>query len=306
MQMTTAGSEEYGTDVEHVEQLAAQFESFVSNMNSNEGRVTACLAKGKSLLNEGNPNKDIIKGKRDETKQLWEELKDLVLARQEALAGAKQVHLFDRTADETITWINEKISAVLSEDYGHDLETIQALVRTHESFEAELGAIKEQLESVVTEAQKLGDTFPDAKEHIEVKRDETIEAWSELKEKTFQRKEKLMQAEQLQAYFDEYRDLMAWINEMLAQITAPELAKDVAGAEALIAKIQEQKTEVDSRNEAFDTFYITGTKLIRDGHFLANEIQEKIAILGQRKRLLDNTIIQRAEIYELNLSNRVA
>ncbi|XP_053697591.1 spectrin beta chain, non-erythrocytic 1 isoform X2 [Sabethes cyaneus] len=305
MQMTTAGSEEYGTDVEHVEQLAAQFESFVSNMNSNEGRVTACLAKGKSLLNEGNPNKDIIKGKRDETKQLWEELKDLVLARQEALAGAKQVHLFDRTADETITWINEKISAVLSEDYGHDLETIQALVRTHESFEAELGAIKEQLESVVTEAQKLGDTFPDAKEHIEVKRDETIEAWSELKEKTFQRKEKLMQAEQLQAYFDEYRDLMAWINEMLAQITAPELAKDVAGAEALIAKIQEQKTEVDSRNEAFDTFYKTGTKLIRDGHFLANEIQEKIAILGQRKRLLDNTIIQRAEIYELNLDTQL-
>ncbi|XP_055551148.1 spectrin beta chain, non-erythrocytic 1 isoform X2 [Wyeomyia smithii] len=305
MQMTIAGSEEYGTDVEHVEQLAAQFESFVSNINSNESRVSTCLAKGKSLLNEGNPNKDIIKGKRDETKQLWEELKDLVLARQEALAGAKQVHLFDRTADETISWINEKISAVLSDDYGHDLETIQALVRTHESFEAELGAIKEQLESVVSEAQKLGDTFPDAKEHIEVKRDETIEAWSELKEKTFQRKEKLMQAEQLQAYFDEYRDLMAWINEMLAQITAPELAKDVAGAEALISKIQEQKTEVDSRNEGFDTFYKTGTKLIRDGHFLANEIQEKIAILGQRKRLLDNTIIQRAEIYELNLDTQL-
>lgn len=305
MQMTTAGSEEYGTDVEHVEQLTAQFESFVSNINSNEARVNACVAKGKSLLNEGNPNKDLIKAKRDETKQLWEELKDLVIARQEALAGAKQVHLFDRTADETISWINEKISAVLSEDYGHDLETIQALVRTHESFEAELGAIKEQLESVVSEAQKLGDTFPDAKEHIEVKRDETIEAWSELKEKTIQRKEKLMQAEQLQAYFDEYRDLMAWINEMLARITAPDLAKDVAGAEALIAKIKEHRTEVDSRSEAFETFYKTGSKLIKDGHFLANEVQEKIAVLNQRKRLLDNTIVQRAEIYELNLDTQI-
>ncbi|XP_055611321.1 spectrin beta chain, non-erythrocytic 1-like isoform X3 [Uranotaenia lowii] len=305
MQMTTAGSEEYGTDVEHVEQLTAQFESFVSNMNSNEGRVHACVAKGESLLNEGNPNKDLIKAKRDETKQLWDELKDLVVARQEALAGAKQVHVFDRTADETISWINEKISAVLSEDYGHDLETIQALVRTHDSFEVELGAIKEQLESVVTEAQKLGDTFPDAKEHIEVKRDEAIEVWSELKEKTVQRKEKLMQAEQLQAYFDEYRDLMAWINEMLAQITAPDLAKDVAGAEALIAKIKEHRTEVDSRKEGFETFYKTGTKLIKDGHFLANEVQEKIAVLNQRKRLLDNTINQREEIYELNLDTQI-
>lgn len=114
-----------------------------------------------------------------------------------------------------------------------------------------------------------------------------------------------MQAEQLQAYFDEYRDLMAWINEMLARITAPELAKDVAGAEALIAKIKEHRTEVDSRNEAFDTFYKTGSKLIKDGHFLANEVQEKIAVLNQRKRLLDNTILQRAEIYELNLDTQI-
>ncbi|XP_050079457.1 spectrin beta chain, non-erythrocytic 1 [Anopheles maculipalpis] len=304
VQMTTAGSEEYGTDVEHVEQLTAQFESFVSNLNANESRVTACVAKGESLLNEGNPNKDTIKAKRDETKQLWEELKDLVVARQEALAGARQVHVFDRTADETIAWINEKISSVLSEDYGHDLETIQSLVRTHEAFEAELGAIKEQLESVVNEAQKLADTYPDAKEHIEVKRDETIEVWSELKERTIQRKEKLMQAEQLQAYFDEYRDLMAWINEMLAKITAPDLAKDVSGAEALIGKIKEHRTEVEARKEAFEVFNRTGRKLIHDKHFLANEVQEKIAVLEQRKRLLDNTIVQRLEMYELNLDTQ--
>ncbi|XP_049277717.1 spectrin beta chain, non-erythrocytic 1 isoform X2 [Anopheles funestus] len=304
VQMTTAGSEEYGTDVEHVEQLTAQFESFVSNLNANESRVTACVAKGEALLNDGNPNKDTIKAKRDETKQLWEELKDLVVARQEALAGARQVHVFDRTADETIAWINEKISSVLSEDYGHDLETIQSLVRTHEAFEAELGAIKEQLESVVNEAQKLADTYPDAKEHIEVKRDETIEVWSELKERTVQRKEKLMQAEQLQAYFDEYRDLMAWINEMLAKITAPDLAKDVAGAEALIVKIKEHRTEVEARKEAFEVFNRTGRKLIHDKHFLANEVQEKIAVLEQRKRLLDNTIVQRLEMYELNLDTQ--
>uniref|UniRef100_A0A182PG07 Spectrin beta chain n=1 Tax=Anopheles epiroticus TaxID=199890 RepID=A0A182PG07_9DIPT len=304
VQMTTAGSEEYGTDVEHVEQLTAQFESFVSNLNANESRLGSCVAKGEALLNEGNPNRDTIKAKRDETKQLWEELKDLVGARQEALAGARQVHVFDRTADETIAWINEKISAVLSEDYGHDLETIQSLARTHEAFEAELGAIKEQLESVVNEAQKLAETYPDAKEHVEVKRDETIEVWSDLKERTVQRKEKLMQAEQLQAYFDEYRDLMAWINEMLAKITAPDLAKDVAGAEALIGKIKEHRTEVDARKEAFEVFNRTGRKLIHDKHFLANEVQDKIAVLEQRKRLLDNTIVQRLEMYELNLDTQ--
>jgi spectrin beta len=214
------------------------------------------IANGEVLINDCNPKSGIIKTKRDETKQLWEELKDLVTARQEALAGAKQVHVYDRTADETISWINEKIGTLLSEDYGQDQETIQALVRKHEGFETELGAVKEQIEAVVNEARKLGDTFPDAKEHIEVKKEETIEIWSELIDRNHQRKEKLMQAEQLQAYFDEYPDLMAWINEMWAKITEyPDLmawinemwAKDVQGAEALIVKIASRRDRSQAR-----------------------------------------------------------
>lgn len=63
----------------------------------------------------------------------------------QALAGAKQVHVFDRTADETIAWIQEKDSSISSEGYGQDLETIQALVRKHDGFETDLAAVKEQV-----------------------------------------------------------------------------------------------------------------------------------------------------------------
>lgn len=58
------------------------------------------------------------------------------------------------------------------------------------------------------EAHHLAGLFPDAHEHISVKHEETVEAWNELLEKSAQRKDKLQQAEELQAYFDEYRDLM--------------------------------------------------------------------------------------------------
>lgn len=303
-QMAIAASEEYGTDVEHVEQLTLNFESFVTNLNANESRVTSCLNRGEQLLSENNPQKQEITIKHEETKQLWEELKDLVTARQEALAGAKQVHVYDRIAEETISSINEKITDLLSEDYGQDLETIQALVRKHDSFEIELVAIKEQVETVIADANKLAETFPDAKDHIEVKRDETNEAWIELQEKSQQRKGKLMQAGQLQAYFDEYRDLMAWINEMLAKITAPDLAKDVSGAEMLITKIKEHQTEVESRHDAFEKFYKDGQKLIDQKHFLSNEVQDKIAILEQRKSLLDATLVRRKELYELNIDTQ--
>jgi hypothetical protein len=59
--------------------------------------------------------------------------------------GAKQVHVFDRTADETISWIQEKGTLLAAEDYGHDLDTIQTLIQKHQGFEADLAAVKEQV-----------------------------------------------------------------------------------------------------------------------------------------------------------------
>ncbi|XP_032575447.1 spectrin beta chain, non-erythrocytic 5 isoform X4 [Drosophila sechellia] len=304
-QMAVTASEDYGEDVEHVEQLILAFESFVSNLNANEARVEACLERGDRLIQENNPYRSSIKSKRDETKQLWEELKDLVHARQDALAGAKQVHVYDRVADETIQLINEKDASLISEDYGQDLESIQALGRKHQVFESELVGIQGQVDSVLAEAAKLGEIYPDAKEHIEVKRDETVEAWSDLKEKTAARKNKLSQAEQLQSYFDEYRDLIAWINEMLAKITAPELANSVAGAELLLASTKDHDTEIRTRDETFAKFAANGQQLIKEKHFLAHEVEDKIKVLQARHELLKQTLSKRREIYELNLDTQL-
>jgi hypothetical protein len=54
----------------------------------------------------------------------------------------------------------------------------------------------------------------------------------------------------------------AWINEMLAKVTAPELAADVPGAELLIQRHEEHHQEIGARNEAFAHFIATGNKLI--------------------------------------------
>ena len=64
------------------------------------------------------------------------------------------------------------------------------------------------MEAVVEEGGRLSGLFPDAREHIEVKHEEVTDAWTQLFEKTEQRRRNLEQAEQLQSYFDLYRDLM--------------------------------------------------------------------------------------------------
>uniref|UniRef100_A0A0P4WIP7 Uncharacterized protein n=1 Tax=Scylla olivacea TaxID=85551 RepID=A0A0P4WIP7_SCYOL len=296
-QMTVAASEDYGRDVEHVEILIQKFDSFLTVLAASEEKLTTVKAKAKVLLDDKHPEPAKIQNKVEELQQLWEDLRELASARQEALAGAKQVHVFDRNADETISWISEKDAFISSEDYGHDLETIQSLARKHQGFERDLAAVKEQVESVVEEAKRLAELFPDAREHIAVKHEETVEAWNDLLDKSAQRKDKLYQAEKLQSYFDDYRELMAWLSEILAKITAPDLPKDVPGAEAVISRHREYKTEIDARSDAFDKFCAAGNALIDQGHFMAEEIAEKIAVLESRRKFLLETWKTRYDTY---------
>lgn len=64
------------------------------------------------------------------------------------------------------------------------------------------------MDSVVNEARQLAELFPDAREHISVRHDETLRAWHDLLDKSAERKNRVKQADTLQSYFDDYRDLM--------------------------------------------------------------------------------------------------
>ncbi|CAH1792768.1 unnamed protein product [Owenia fusiformis] len=300
-----AASEDYGKDLEHVEVLIQKFDDFIRDLNANEDRITNINNMAHSLTTERHSESRSIQRRCDEINKMWVELKELSLSRQEALAGAKQVHTFDRDADDAIDWVLEKDGWMSSEDYGHDLESVQTLVSRHHGAEGDVAAIGEQVGTITKEASRLCNTFPDAQEHIKTKQEDMISDYQQLTEKTAQRNLKLKQAEQLQMYFNDYRDLIAWCNEMMALITTDNLAQDVPGAEALITKNKEHKAEIDAHMDAFSRFTETGKKLIANKHFLSDEIQEKVESLDRAKVNLLKTWQQRRDLYEQNLDAQI-
>jgi len=301
MQMAVAASEDYGKDVSHVEMLIKTFDSFMQTITSSEERIARVSELSAKLVQEKNTHKDVILKKTQEINQLWEDLKELATARHEALSGAKQVHVFDKNADETISWIGEKEAEISADEVGQDLETIQSLIERQEGFQRDLAAIQQQVESVEQEASILCELFPDAAAHIDAKREDTGMALVHLLQMSAARDEKLKQNQQIQRYFDDYRELMAWASEVMAKITSPDLASDLTGAETLISRHKEIRSEIDARLESFKRFETAGKELISGGHFMSAEILEKISVLNTRKEKMLECWGLREEIYNQHL-----
>ncbi len=76
---------------------------------------------------------------------------------------------------------------------------------------------------------------------IEGKLDEISSTWEDLRRKAEERKRCLDDSYLLHRFLADYRGLISWINDMKAIISADELAKDVAGAEALLERHQEHR-----------------------------------------------------------------
>uniref|UniRef100_A0A2A4K9M3 PH domain-containing protein n=1 Tax=Heliothis virescens TaxID=7102 RepID=A0A2A4K9M3_HELVI len=301
-QMTTAASEEYGLDVEHVETLQQAFDNFLAQLQANEGRIEGVCEAGTVLLEENTPEADRVKQRIDDIKGLWDDLKELALARQEALAGARQVHEFDRSAEETAAWVGEKESALASESAPpRSLHELHAQKRSLDALRADLDAIKAAHDKLQVEAERLGTAFPDAKEHVTVKLEDVTEALTALVQRADQCTQQLELAAQLQAYFDTYQELLAWTNETLARVTAPDLATDVSGAERLLARHQDIKVEIEAKEDAFQTLYSDGEKLVKEGHFMSNEIEDRMSILRSRRSHLDAAWSNRERIYTQHL-----
>ena len=80
---------------------------------------------------------------------LWESLVQSTAAKKHQLEEAYDVQKFIRAADETKLWMNEKSTSALSDDYGRDLASVQALQRKHEGLERDLDALEEKVQAHV-------------------------------------------------------------------------------------------------------------------------------------------------------------
>uniref|UniRef100_A0A8C0LDR2 Spectrin alpha chain, non-erythrocytic 1 n=1 Tax=Canis lupus dingo TaxID=286419 RepID=A0A8C0LDR2_CANLU len=291
-------SEELGQDLEHVEVLQKKFEEFQTDMAAHEERVNEVNQFAAKLIQEQHPEEETIKTKQDEVNAAWQRLKGLALQRQGKLFGAAEVQRFNRDVDETISWIKEKEQLMASDDFGRDLASVQALLRKHEGLERDLAALEDKVKALCAEADRLQQSHPLSAAQIQVKREELIANWEQIRTLAAERHARLNDSYRLQRFLADFRDLTSWVTEMKALINADELANDVAGAEALLDRHQEHKGEIDAHEDSFKSADESGQALLAAGHYASDEVREKLSILAEERAALLELWELRRQQYE--------
>uniref|UniRef100_A0A2K5MZW7 Spectrin alpha chain, non-erythrocytic 1 n=1 Tax=Cercocebus atys TaxID=9531 RepID=A0A2K5MZW7_CERAT len=303
-------SEEVGADLEQVEVLQKKFDDFQKDLKANESRLKDINKVAEDLESEGLMAEEVqaVQQQVGELNERWRSLQQLAEERSQLLGSAHEVQRFHRDADETKEWIEEKNQALNTDNYGHDLASVQALQRKHEGFERDLAALGDKVNSLGETAERLIQSHPESAEDLQEKCTELNQAWSSLGKRADQRKAKLGDSHDLQRFLSDFRDLMSWINGIRGLVSSDELAKDVTGAEALLERHQEHRTEIDARAGTFQAFEQFGQQLLAHGHYASPEIKQKLDILDQERADLEKAWVQRRmmldQCLELQLFHR--
>ena len=282
------------TDLEQVELMQKKFDDYQAENTANEVRLAEMNEIAMQLVTLGQSEAAIkIQTVLEDVNKKWTVLQEETKEKMVAFKRANEVQQFHREIDETKDWIQEKDDALSIDDLGKDLRTVQALQRKHEGLERDLAALGDKIQKINDDAKGLSKNHPDSKEVIYVKQTEINEEWTQLNTKATIRKEKLLDSYDLQRFLSDYRDLMSWISSMKGLIESDELATDVTGAEALLERHQEHRTEIDARAGTFQAFELFGQQLLQANHYASPEVQDKLESMNQSRQALEKAWISR-------------
>ncbi|XP_047467733.1 spectrin beta chain, non-erythrocytic 5 [Mugil cephalus] len=292
-----AESEDCGQDLEDVEVLQKKLEVLVSEVSGlGRSRLTSVQQLGRGLQQDNQARK-----RDDALSRLWDELNGSIRTREQNLQSARKVHQFNHDVDELKGWMAEKEAVLDSEDQGHDLHSIQTLSQQHEALERDLVLISEEVTRSQEEGRALSRWQPQVRSSVTQRLEELEACWASIKDKASKRRLRLSQAEDVQKYLSQWTELMAWLREMLSLIRGEAQSGEGSDWEQLIKKHDEYRLQMDRQRSKSQATKEEGLRLIRDKHFMSQEVKERLSELEELELRVEKVWEETRLLYEEEL-----
>uniref|UniRef100_A0A3Q3X8T1 Spectrin beta chain n=1 Tax=Mola mola TaxID=94237 RepID=A0A3Q3X8T1_MOLML len=276
----------FGTDLGAVEAATRKHEAIETDIGAYWERVAAVEAVAKELEAEGYHDVRRILARRDNVLRLWEYLKELLAARRERLNAHRDLQRLFQEMRYIMDWMAEMKGRLHSQDSGKHLHDVLDLLQKHTLVEADISAQAERIKAVQGAAQRFT-SYEQAYKPCEPglvseKVDLLGQAYEELGQLAQRRRERLEDSRRLWQFLWDVGEEAAWIREQEQILASGDCGRDLTSALHLLSKHEAFRDEMAARYGPLSNSIAVGEALIKEGHFGAPQVRERVQdIRGQ-------------------------
>ncbi|XP_039105135.1 spectrin beta chain, non-erythrocytic 1 isoform X3 [Hyaena hyaena] len=259
-------SDDYGKDLTSVNILLKKQQMLENQMEVRKKEIEELQSQAQALSQEGKST-DEVDSKRLTVQTKFMELLEPLSERKHNLLASKEIHQFNRDVEDEILWVGERMPLATSTDHGHNLQTVQLLIKKNQTLQKEIQGHQPRIDDIFERSQNIvTDSSSLSAEAIRRRLADLKELWGLLIEETEKRHRRLEEAHRAQQYYFDAAEAEAWMSEQELYMMSEEKAKDEQSAVSMLKKHQILEQAVEDYAETVHQLSKTSRALVADSH----------------------------------------
>jgi spectrin beta len=292
-------NDDVGDTPRAVEALIRKHEDFETMLTQQLTRIDELSRKKvgeKTLLDPNYPNSEVAT-KLNEIIARKDRLLDKAAERKKILNESKALQKFLRNEYDVVVWLNQKLQVASDENY-REPYNLQNKIQKHATFEAEVFANHERVNSVIEEGRDLVENGHYASKEIEDRLEDLENYWKQLIEKSHLKRDRLNEAYQALFFNRSLDEFEAWLSEVESQLSSTDTGKDLATVNNLLKKQTILENDIQQHTENCETINDAADQFVKNGNFLSDEIQQRAHDAITRFHQLKASLQQKRDLLE--------
>lgn len=259
-------SDDYGKDLTSVNILLKKQQMLENQMEVRKKEIEELQSQAQALSQEGKST-DEVDSKRLTVQTKFMELLEPLNERKHNLLASKEIHQFNRDVEDEILWVGERMPLATSTDHGHNLQTVQLLIKKNQTLQKEIQGHQPRIDDIFERSQNIiTDSSSLNAEAIRQRLADLKQLWGLLIEETEKRHRRLEEAHKAQQYYFDAAEAEAWMSEQELYMMSEEKAKDEQSAVSMLKKHQILEQAVEDYAETVHQLSKTSRALVADSH----------------------------------------
>uniref|UniRef100_A0A8C9A7V4 Spectrin beta chain n=1 Tax=Prolemur simus TaxID=1328070 RepID=A0A8C9A7V4_PROSS len=259
-------SDDYGKDLTSVNILLKKQQMLENQMEVRKKEIEELQSQAQALSQEGKST-DEVDSKRLTVQTKFMELLEPLNERKHNLLASKEIHQFNRDVEDEILWVGERMPLATSTDHGHNLQTVQLLIKKNQTLQKEIQGHQPRIDDIFERSQNIvTDSSSPSAETIRQRLADLKQLWGLLIEETEKRHRRLEEAHKAQQYYFDAAEAEAWMSEQELYMMSEEKAKDEQSAVSMLKKHQILEQAVEDYAETVHQLSKTSRALVADSH----------------------------------------